>query len=144
MTADLRRIIWLASYPKSGNTWMRSLLAHYFMPKGQAPDINHLRQFTTGDTRTDFFDRAAGGKYTGTSVEEWMRVRGPALRLIAASKPDHHFVKTARTDGGGDLYHAQPVRPGALLRAASGLRDRRRDRRDAEPRHDRGHGGGGL
>lgn len=91
---DLRRIIWLASYPKSGNTWMRSLLAHYLMPEGKAPDINNLRQFTTGDSRKDFFDAAAGGKYEGRNLEDWMRVRGTALRLIAASKPDHHFVKT--------------------------------------------------
>jgi hypothetical protein len=98
--SDLRRIIWLASYPKSGNTWMRSRLAHYVMPPGKAPDINNLRQFTTGDTRADFFDAAAGGKYHGTNLEEWMAVRGKALRLIAASKPDHHFVKT----------HCQPVR----------------------------------
>lgn len=98
--SDLRRIIWLASYPKSGNTWMRSLLAHYFMPPGKAPDINNLRQFTTGDTRSDFFDAAAGGKYHGGNLEDWMAVRGKALRLIAASKPDHHFVKT----------HCQPIR----------------------------------
>ena len=97
---ELRRIIWLASYPKSGNTWMRSLLAHYFMPPGKAPDINNLRQFTTGDTRADFFDAAAGGKYHGGNLEEWMAVCGKALRLIAASKPDHHFVKT----------HCQPIR----------------------------------
>lgn len=99
---DLRRIIWLASYPKSGNTWMRSLLAHYFMPKGQAPDINNLRQFTTGDVRQDFFDRAAGRPYRGKTVEDWMAVRPTALRLIAASKPNHHFVKT----------HCQPIRVG--------------------------------
>ncbi|WP_306152875.1 sulfotransferase domain-containing protein [Roseovarius sp. MMSF_3281] len=92
--SDLRRIIWLASYPKSGNTWMRSLLAHYFMPKGQAPDINNLRQFTTGDVRSDFFDAAAGGTYTGRTIEEWLKVRPAALRRIAASKPNHHFVKT--------------------------------------------------
>ena len=92
--SDLRRIIWLASYPKSGNTWMRSLLAHYFMPAGKAPDINNLRQFTTGDTRQDFFDAANGAPFRGQGVEDWMRVRGRALRLIAASKPDHHFVKT--------------------------------------------------
>ena len=98
--SDLRRIIWLASYPKSGNTWMRSLLAHYFMPPGKAPDINNLRQFTTGDTRADFFDAAAGGRYGGGGLEEWMAMRGRALRLIAASKPDHHFVKT----------HCQPIR----------------------------------
>lgn len=91
---DLKRIIWLASYPKSGNTWMRSLLAHYFMPKGKAPDINNLRQFTTGDVRKDFFDAAAGGAYKASTLEEWMRVRPRALQLIAGSKQGHHFVKT--------------------------------------------------
>ncbi|WP_300549077.1 sulfotransferase domain-containing protein [Roseovarius sp.] len=92
--SNLRRIIWLASYPKSGNTWMRSLLAHYFMPAGQAPDINNLRQFTTGDTRQDFFDAAVGGKFQSETLEDWVTARTKALRLIAASKPDHHFVKT--------------------------------------------------
>jgi len=91
---NLRRIIWLASYPKSGNTWMRSLLAHYFMPPGQAPDINNLRRFTTADVRQDFFDAAAGRPFATQSVIEWLEVRQRALRLIAASKPGTHFVKT--------------------------------------------------
>jgi len=91
---DLRRIIWLASYPKSGNTWMRSLLAHYFMPPGKAPDINNLRQFTTADVRQDFFDAAAGKPFRGSTLADWAQVRPKALRLIAASKPGTHFVKT--------------------------------------------------
>ena len=91
---NLHRIIWLASYPKSGNTWMRSLLAHYFMPKGAAPDINNLRQFTTGDGRMDFYAAAGGGSYHAESVEDWLKVRPRALRLIAGSKNSHHFVKT--------------------------------------------------
>ena len=91
---DLRRIIWLASFPKSGNTWMRSFLAHYLMPRGRAPDINNLRQFTTGDVRQDFFDAAAGGRYRAHTIDEWIKVRPQALRLIAASKTGHHFVKT--------------------------------------------------
>lgn len=91
---DLRRIIWLASYPKSGNTWIRSLLARYFMPEGQAPDLNNLRDFTTGDVRRDFFDAAAGGQYVGTTPDDWLELRPKVLRLIAASKPNHHFVKT--------------------------------------------------
>ena len=73
---------------------MRSFLAHYLMPPGQAPDINNLRKFTTGDVRQDFFDAAAGGKFQAQSPEEWLKVRPRALELIAASKPDHHFVKT--------------------------------------------------
>ncbi|UXX84261.1 sulfotransferase domain-containing protein [Roseovarius pelagicus] len=91
---NLQRIIWLASFPKSGNTWMRSFLAHYLMPPGEAPDINNLRKFTTGDVRQDFFDAAAGGKFQAHSPEDWLKVRPRALELIAASKPDHHFVKT--------------------------------------------------
>ena len=92
--SGLKRIIWIASYPKSGNTWMRSLLAHYFMPPGQAPDINNLRNFTTADVRQDFYDAANGGPYKGTDLKAWMRVRPQALRLIAGSRPNHHFVKT--------------------------------------------------
>ena len=33
-------IVWLASYPKSGNTWMRMLLAHYFNETDVPHDIN--------------------------------------------------------------------------------------------------------
>jgi hypothetical protein len=91
---DLKRIIWLASFPKSGNTWVRSFLANYFQPPGKRLDINSLRQFTTSDVRQKFFDRAAGRPFEGKTVEDWMAVRPTALRLIAASKPGHHFVKT--------------------------------------------------
>ncbi len=91
---DLRRIIWLASFPKSGNTWMRSFLAQYMMPPGKAPDINHLREFTTGDVRRDFYEAASGGTYSASNLEEWLEIRPKALRLIAASKTGHHFVKT--------------------------------------------------
>lgn len=103
---DLRRIVWISSFPKSGNTWVRTFLANYFQPPGRTLDINSLRQFTTADVRQDFFDRAAGGRYAGRTIEDWMRVRPGALRLIAGSKQGHHFVKThcqiARI-GGQDL-----------------------------------------
>lgn len=91
---ELRRIIWLASYPKSGNTWIRTLLAHYFSPAGKAPDINNLRKFTTADVRQDFYDHAAGGQYRGKSIEDWVKIRPQVLRLIASSKQGTHFVKT--------------------------------------------------
>ena len=91
---DLRRIFWLASFPKSGNTWVRSFLANYFQPPGKTLDINSLRQFTTSDVRQDFFDKANGRPFRGKTMEEWIKVRPKALRLIAASKSGHHFVKT--------------------------------------------------
>lgn len=91
---NLRRIIWIASFPKSGNTWTRSLLANYFMPKDRAPGINELRRFTTADIRQDFFDKAAGRPFHARDFDEWLEMRPKALRLIAASKPSAHFVKT--------------------------------------------------
>ncbi len=91
---DLRRIVWLASFPKSGNTWARSFLANYFQPPGKTLDINSLRQFTTADVRQDFFDKANGRPFKGKTIEDWIAVRPKALRLIAASKSGHHFVKT--------------------------------------------------
>lgn len=89
-----QRIIWLTSFPKSGNTWLRILLAHYFMPKEQAVDINSIYRFTTSDMRQDFFDKAAGGSFVARDLQHWLSVRQKALGLIAVSKPNHHFVKT--------------------------------------------------
>jgi hypothetical protein len=104
--ASLQRIIWLASFPKSGNTWTRVFLANYFMPPGQAPDINSLYRFTTADVRQDFFDRANGRPFVARDVAHWLEMRPKVLRAIAASKPGHHFVKThcqVRRMGGHDL-----------------------------------------
>lgn len=94
MAPDLRRILWLASFPKSGNTWTRSFLANYFSPQGQSLDINHLRKFTTADVRQDFFDRAAGRPFVARDFDDWLIMRQKALALIAGSKPGAHFVKT--------------------------------------------------
>ena len=64
-------IIWLASYPKSGNTWLRSLLASYYFSKDgdfnfnllrnidQFPSYNHFKNynkiFTNPTDTTEFW-----------------------------------------------------------------------------------------
>ena len=104
--ASLQRIVWLASFPKSGNTWTRVFLANYFMPPGQAPDINTLYRFTTADIRQDFFDRVNGGPFVARDFAHWLETRPKVLRAIAVSKPGHHFVKThcqVRRISGHDL-----------------------------------------
>ena len=35
-------IVWIASYPKSGNTWVRSFLSAYFMTDNGEFKINNL------------------------------------------------------------------------------------------------------
>ena len=45
-------IIWIASYPKSGNTWVRSLLSSYYFSEDGSFDFNllkNIKQFPSKD-----------------------------------------------------------------------------------------------
>jgi len=48
-------LLWLASFPRSGNTFTRILLANYFATDAEAYDINKLRQFITADTANELW-----------------------------------------------------------------------------------------
>jgi hypothetical protein len=89
-----RRIIWLASFHKSGNTWLRAFLANYFAPKGAPVGINKLFDEVVSDVRQDFFDQVAGVPFQGRSFDDSIALRPKVQRLIAAAKPGHQFVKT--------------------------------------------------
>ena len=57
-------ILWLASYPKSGNTWLRAFL-HNLMRNANAPiEPNKLNELTLGDGMARFFAPHAGGRAT--------------------------------------------------------------------------------
>jgi aryl sulfotransferase len=51
------RTLWLASYPKSGNTWLRVLIANLSAKDGQPVDINNLRECGYIASARDDFDR---------------------------------------------------------------------------------------
>lgn len=71
----MTHIVWLASYPKSGNTWMRALLANL---KADKPvDINALaRKYGIASSRTLFEDQTLldSGLLTDEEIDE-MRPR---------------------------------------------------------------------
>ena len=56
-------IIWLASYPKSGNTWLRAMIASYFYTNDGIFNFNVLEQidqfpsFTHFENYNDKFER---------------------------------------------------------------------------------------
>ncbi len=50
----MTRTIWLASYPKSGNTWMRLLLANVSAPAQQPIDINKMPTYGMASDRGNF------------------------------------------------------------------------------------------
>ena len=46
----MKRIVWLASYPKSGNTWMRLLLAAYQHPRDRAFELSDAFGITRSES----------------------------------------------------------------------------------------------
>ncbi len=87
-------IVWLASYPKSGNTWMRVFL-HNLLRNASGPvDINELDQFTYSDTHTAWYQRFANKPCDQLSKAELAQIRPQVHRLLTSQSADTVFVKT--------------------------------------------------
>ena len=87
-------ILWLASYPKSGNTWTRAFLANLFMNQPKPVDINRLTNFAYAEYRLEFYEQVTGKKRSELTDEELNQARPMVQKLIASSSPNTVFVKT--------------------------------------------------
>jgi hypothetical protein len=87
-------ILWLASYPKSGNTWLRAFLANY-LADGRSPvDINTLPDFAYGDMRSNYYAQVSGRPAESLTWDEINALRPRVHRFLAAARPGAVFVKT--------------------------------------------------
>jgi len=87
-------IIWLASFPKSGNTWLRAFLHNLLRNPTDSYDINALTDFTLGEAQTRWFkpfDPRPGSQY---SLADVRRMRPLVHHHLAVRSPDSLFVKT--------------------------------------------------
>lgn len=92
--AEVTRILWLASFPKSGNTWLRAFLANYLADSRTPVDINTLPDFAFGDMRSEAYAQIAGEPAAGLSWERINALRPRVHHLFAAARPGLVFVKT--------------------------------------------------
>jgi hypothetical protein len=53
-------LVWLASYPKSGNTWMRMLLSAYQHPRHGGLQLTDAFQATVSESRRTLYEQLAG------------------------------------------------------------------------------------
>ncbi|UUX49928.1 sulfotransferase domain-containing protein [Nisaea acidiphila] len=93
------KIIWLASYPKSGNTWMRAFLANYLLNTAEPVPIGDLRAFSLSDVRPRFYDEVFEGDVRKMTAEQSVRLRPDAQRCLAEAREHDHFVKTHSRQG---------------------------------------------
>ena len=65
-------IIWLASYPKSGNTWIRAMLSALLYAENGCFDIRHLQKIPQYPTRKDFKDLVNDRKNIKEIMKHWI------------------------------------------------------------------------
>ncbi len=67
-------IIWIASYPKSGNTWVRSLLSYYFFSKNEKFSFDLLKHIPNFNV-SDFLDKNTHIKSNDDIIKSWLPVQ---------------------------------------------------------------------
>jgi Sulfotransferase domain len=88
------KLIWLASFPKSGNTWLRAFLHNLMRNPNEPYDINRLTDFTLSDAQMrwyQLFDPRPGPEIT---KEEIATLRPKVHEAMTRSHADSVFVKT--------------------------------------------------
>ena len=93
-------IIWIASYPKSGNTWCRAFIAN-LLDGGDAPvNINDLHTIPSAASR-ELIDAALGISSSDLTTDETHRLRPRVYEHLASESPNGRFIK---------IHDALPVR----------------------------------
>ena len=87
-------ILWLASYPKSGNTWLRIFFANLFADGQSAYDINDLGRYFFGEMSADLYEHVAGKSVTAMSDYEIHQLRPRVHQLLTSLRPETVIVKT--------------------------------------------------
>jgi len=88
------RIIWITSFPKSGNTWTRAFVHNLFAGGDRAYDINKMDRLSANEAALPNFQH-----FDSRPSQEWTPAEIAAMRpkvqaWIASTRPDNIFVKT--------------------------------------------------
>lgn len=111
----MSRIVWIASYPKSGSTWLRVFLTNFGRDGAEPADIDHLDDAEAASSR-HLFERTLGIASAGLGSEEIAARRPDVYRALARASdaPLHMKVHDAYTH----LPDGRPLLPPEATRAA--------------------------
>lgn len=87
-------IYWIASYPKSGNTWMRAFLAQLVGETDEDRDLNRLREFAPDECHAQLYTPLLGKPIETASMAELAAVRPRVHTAIADAVVGFQFLKT--------------------------------------------------
>jgi hypothetical protein len=106
---DPEKIVWLTSYPKSGNTWFRAFLTALLNPGKPGVDINDMHPTTIASSR-QLFDEITGVSSADLTPEEIDRLRPLVYRQNAMESEETIYYKIhdawAQLPDGNSLFPA--------------------------------------
>lgn len=105
------RIVWIASYPKSGNTWMRAFLWNYLRNPDRREPLDELSRFAVSESHPELYRQfAENGDLLSLSPEHLARHRLKVHARIAEMTKGTTYVKSHNymgSFGGYPLYNLQ-------------------------------------
>lgn len=87
-------LVWIASYPKSGNTWTRNFLHNLLRPGDDTQNINDMHHLTTYEIAGRWYEGLVDKPIAECSTEDVAKVRMQAQQRIADDTDGLVFVKT--------------------------------------------------
>ena len=90
----MQGIIWLASYPKSGNTWMRAFLANLFAGENEPVSFDRMSRFIPGEPMLTWYKKILGEDFPVDDPQAVADKRGFIHAKIAQSSQSPVFLKT--------------------------------------------------
>ncbi len=88
----MKWIYWLASYPKSGNTWLRVFLTNYLQNSGEPADINQLEGGPIASSRP-LFDEWAGVEASDLTPLSVEKLRPYVYQSLTDQTSEPLFIK---------------------------------------------------
>ncbi len=83
----MSNIVWLASYPKSGNTWLRAFIYNLVHPSEQPASLDQISAFFESESNPMFFQRFLDKPVALASFEELIALRPKVQADILSSRP---------------------------------------------------------
>lgn len=91
----MKNLVWLASYPKSGNTWLRLFFANYLAGGSKPVPINHAERYSTGDSVAQNYRAVAkSGVFNPLDDKAALQLRDSVFRALAENGASINLIKT--------------------------------------------------
>ena len=114
--AAVRRLVWLASYPKSGNTWTRLFLSQFLTGSVAAVDLNAIELHGSISSSRPSFDEVVGLPSSDLTDDEVDELRPRVYEAWAGSGAGTSFIKVH--DANRTLPAGERLFPASLTECA--------------------------